>query len=168
MLANMYKEYDGLHLDYEARLQVIRDLKDLDCFSDDGETGVDDGQPPESSDLDGTGTPFREQKHSSLEMRLQIRSLTNYVNRSEDIRERMPTAAEIEAKKNRILTRERNINRAVDIFVRRRQQKNEEHNQQLIAYLKEAASAETQQIRRFAIGVISRIINKAKSDYVLR
>jgi DNA-binding protein len=105
---------------------------------------------------------------STIERRLQIRSLDNYIHRKEDIRERAPTAAEEVGLINRNQARERNINRAVDIMVRRRQAKDEQINKIMIAFLKEAASAENQQIRRFTIGFVSRVINKAKSDYIIR
>jgi hypothetical protein len=161
-LSVLHKQHEGLHLDFEAREQVIRDLKDLDCFSDDGNT-----EPEQISCLPGD-LSFSNRKALALEIRQKKRALENFVHRVEDIRERMPTASELEAHNNRIQTRERNINRAVDVFVQRRQAKNEKHNQQMIAFLKEAASAENQQIRRFAIGFISRLVNKAKADYLLR
>lgn len=167
VLSNLHKEFDGLHLDYAAREHVIKDLKDLDCFSDDGNPGTEDAADSPIIKGDIYMSPFNK-RPLALERRLQMRSMENYISRSEDIRERPPTVIELEAHKNRIELRERNINRAVDIFVRRKQAKNEAHNQQMIAFLKEAASAGNQQVRRFAIGFVSRIVNRAKTDYIIR
>jgi DNA-binding protein len=171
VLSTLHKQYDGLYLDFGARLRVISDLRELDCLSDDEDTAnhpqTDPNDLQNNMDFARESTKSRPMS-STIERRLQIRSLDNYIHRKEDIRERAPTAAEEVGLINRNQARERNINRAVDIMVRRRQAKDEQINKIMIAFLKEAASAENQQIRRFTIGFVSRVINKAKSDYIIR
>jgi hypothetical protein len=171
VLSTLHKQYDGLYLDFGARLRVISDLRELDCLSDDEDTAnhpqTDPNDLQNNMDFARESTKSRPMS-STIERRLQIRSLDNYIHRKEDIRERAPTAAEEVGLINRNQARERNINRAIDIMVRRRQAKDEQINKIMIAFLKEAASAENQQIRRFTIGFVSRVINKAKSDYIIR
>jgi hypothetical protein len=71
VLSTLHKQYDGLYLDFGARLRVISDLRELDCLSDDEDTANHPQTDP--NDLQNNMDFARESTKSALLLREDYR-----------------------------------------------------------------------------------------------